>query len=101
MRGLQLETVPYLANFVMSASRHYALTRAGTSNAALRRKFLLAYDSCGSVPERLGASKAHDEMMRPRPVGMGGLAGQGLIPAPIDQNRCAHWRSPMDMMRQG
>src|SRR5262245_65526371 len=24
-----------------------------------------------------------------------------LIPAPIDQNRCAHWRSPMDMMRQG
>jgi hypothetical protein len=24
-----------------------------------------------------------------------------LIPDPIDQNRCAHWRNPMDMMRQG
>ena len=25
----------------------------------------------------------------------------GLIPMSIDQNPCAHWRSPMDMMRQG
>src|SRR5450759_1038555 len=25
----------------------------------------------------------------------------GLIPSPIDQNPCAHWRNPMDMMRQG
>ena len=24
-----------------------------------------------------------------------------LIPRPIDQNWCAHWRNPMDMMRQG
>jgi len=24
-----------------------------------------------------------------------------VIPSPIDQNPCAHWRSPMDMMRQG
>jgi len=24
-----------------------------------------------------------------------------LIPNPIDQNSCAHWRNPMDMMRQG
>src|SRR5215471_16108048 len=28
--------------------------------------------------------------------------GRGaLIPNPIDQNPWAHWRSPMDMMRQG
>ena len=27
--------------------------------------------------------------------------GGGLIPSPIDQNPCAHWRKPMDMMRQG
>jgi hypothetical protein len=27
--------------------------------------------------------------------------GQGVIPSPIDQNPCAHWRMPMDMMRQG
>src|SRR5262249_36350461 len=26
---------------------------------------------------------------------------QSLIPNPIDQNPWAHWRSPMDMMRQG
>ena len=25
----------------------------------------------------------------------------GVIPNPIDQNPWAHWRSPMDMMRQG
>src|SRR6266487_1589153 len=24
-----------------------------------------------------------------------------LIPSPIDQYSCAHWRNPMDMMRQG
>ena len=24
-----------------------------------------------------------------------------FIPGPIDQNRCAHWRNPMDMIRQG
>ena len=27
--------------------------------------------------------------------------GELLIPRPIDQNWCAHWRNPMDMMRQG
>ena len=26
---------------------------------------------------------------------------ESLIPNPIDQNPWAHWRSPMDMMRQG
>jgi hypothetical protein len=26
---------------------------------------------------------------------------RSLIPSPIDQNPCAHWRMPMDMMRQG
>src|SRR5262249_11475073 len=28
-------------------------------------------------------------------------AAPGLIPNPIDQNPWAHWRSPLDMMRQG
>jgi ATP-binding cassette subfamily F protein 3 len=34
---------------------------------------------------------------------LGQLAPDGgeIIPSPIDQNRCAHWRNPMDMMRQG
>ena len=26
---------------------------------------------------------------------------EAVIPNPIDQNPWAHWRSPMDMMRQG
>ena len=25
----------------------------------------------------------------------------GIIPNPVDQNPCAHWRNPMDMMHQG
>ncbi len=29
------------------------------------------------------------------------LSKSRLIPNPIDQNPWAHWRSPMDMMRQG
>jgi hypothetical protein len=28
-------------------------------------------------------------------------AVEGLIPSPIDQNPCAHWRSAMEMIRQG
>jgi hypothetical protein len=31
----------------------------------------------------------------------GATANAELIPSPIDQNPCAHWRNPMDMMRQG
>ena len=34
-------------------------------------------------------------------VQLEGPLGQRLIPRPIDQNWCAHWRNPMDMMRQG
>jgi hypothetical protein len=33
------------------------------------------------------------------PVELGLVAS--LIPSPIDQNWCAQWRNPMDMMRQG
>jgi hypothetical protein len=29
------------------------------------------------------------------------LLGKDLIPSPTDQNPWAHWRNPMDMMRQG
>ena len=28
-------------------------------------------------------------------------AGRAVIPSAIDQNPCAHWRNPMDMIRQG
>ena len=30
-----------------------------------------------------------------------GSYAKHLIPSPIDQNRWAHWRNPMDMIRQG
>jgi type I restriction enzyme M protein len=30
-----------------------------------------------------------------------GITGEELIPHLIDQNSCAHWRSPMDMIFQG
>src|SRR5262245_43885941 len=44
----------------------------------------------------------HHPARRARPRQIAGVPGVGeVIPAPIDQNRCAHWRSPMDMMRQG
>ena len=33
--------------------------------------------------------------------GRQGRLADHLIPSPIDQNRCAHWRNPMDMIRQG
>ena len=33
------------------------------------------------------------------PIGLGLVAS--LIPSPIDQNPCAHWHNPMDMMRHG
>ena len=29
------------------------------------------------------------------------FGGRGVIPSPIDQNPCAHWRDPMDMILQG
>ena len=29
------------------------------------------------------------------------LRRRGLIPSLTDQNPCAHWRNPMDMMRHG
>jgi hypothetical protein len=29
------------------------------------------------------------------------LTIEKLIPAPFDQNPCAHWRRPMDMILQG
>jgi transposase len=38
----------------------------------------------------------------PSLIGMEACVGaHHLIPNPIDQNPWAHWRSPMDMMRQG
>ena len=53
--------------------------------------------------ERVGGSSPSPPTKVP-PVRLSGsfLADSSkLIPMSIDQNPCAHWRSPMDMMRQG
>jgi hypothetical protein len=34
-------------------------------------------------------------------VGFEDAVGEPVIPSLTDQNRCAHWRNPRDMMRQG
>src|SRR5262244_3990883 len=65
--------------------------------------------------EKLAMLKAWEvderALLRAEDEGMGGgehahlhkvqAALDHLIPNPIDQNPWAHWRSPMDMMRQG
>jgi uncharacterized membrane-anchored protein YitT (DUF2179 family) len=38
-------------------------------------------------------------LVQPRLFNFGAV--EPLIPTPIDQYPCAHWRRPMDMMRQG
>ena len=49
----------------------------------------------GGIP-KLRTFMEHNEMAE-----LEAIAHPGLIPNPIDQNPCAHWRKPMDMMRQG
>jgi len=60
-----------------------------------------------------GRNRAKDEILArlnsshlvfvvgPSGCGKSSLLKVGVIPNPIDQNPWAHWRSPMDMMRQG
>ena len=46
----------------------------------------------------------HEDISRNGSSGFGGSADSAtadLIPSPTDQNPWAHWRNPMDMMRQG
>src|SRR5215831_976643 len=50
------------------------------------------YGLAGDVVRTIGPDSESD------PVA---ILAQYLIPNPIDQNPWAHWRSPMDMMRQG
>ena len=38
---------------------------------------------------------------RPRSRRCKAATPEQLIPSPIDQNRCPHWRNPMDMISPG
>src|SRR5262249_52328643 len=55
----------------------------------LHRKFTLKAGSKEFEPDKI----IHAELFR--------RTRKALIPVPLDQNPCAHWRSPMDIMRQG
>src|SRR6516162_5968414 len=37
----------------------------------------------------------------PRDFATAATTSASVIPSPIDQNSCAHWHNPRDMMRQG
>ena len=49
----------------------------------------------------MGARRITLRVKPPIPFGEVTMVPAGLIPSLIDQNPCAHWRKPMDMMRQG
>src|SRR5262249_22955309 len=50
----------------------------------------------GGLPDTLDEAMQADGADRPTAFG-----NEHVIPSPIDQNSCAHWRNPRDMMRQG
>jgi hypothetical protein len=94
------------------------LIRAEMAGADSRHRFLPGYRRVG-LEERGGASPRLDRRQRDhalfiygvfhferiaRRIGHGDVAyffDGAVIPSPIDQNPCAHWRNPIDMMRQG
>jgi aerobic-type carbon monoxide dehydrogenase small subunit (CoxS/CutS family) len=65
-------------------------------------KFGCGIAACGACSVHLDG-----KVVRSCSVALSDAAGravttiEGLIPRLSDQNSCAHWRSPMDMMRHG
>jgi len=90
--------------------RHIKLARAGDLHGAIEDAWLamqiyLWLHGCplqarlrGSLP-RTPSNFRHAESSPCRSIRA--AQGEQVIPNPIDQNPWAHWRSPMDMMRQG
>jgi hypothetical protein len=79
-----------------SATVHSAPSPAGDRGADLHGEPDLV-----RAPQRLAWDKASAGRMG-LSFNFGLLpAAAGLIPRLIDQNPCAHWRSPMDMIFQG
>jgi hypothetical protein len=67
------------------------------------RLLLLASGGPGSADEMvLMMSEKFDVFANAEIAATQALAdGCGIIPSPIDQNPCAHWRNPMDIIRHG
>ena len=53
------------------------------------------------IPDAADVEYYQPRSTDPPPDGRTVVYFASLIPSPIDQNSCAHWRNPRDMMRQG
>src|SRR5262245_6559932 len=53
------------------------------------------------IPDAADVEYYQPRSTDPPPDGRTVVYFTSLIPSPIDQNSCAHWRNPRDMMRQG
>ena len=69
-----------------------AVNAGGAVRGAVSSPSCLCYELI-----RTRKDKEPQEQEEPRAL----AARRVFIPSPIDQNRCAHWRNPRDMMRHG
>ena len=77
----------------VDAAEIESVVERSPSEETIARELQKANYSLGAEPIRAINAKLEGEVVA--------SANYSLIPSPIDQNRCAHWRSPMDMIRQG
>ena len=75
-------------------------SRASAKTPAFRRPCDVDVNVNAPVAPKRGRPPTPGAVRGDQCKGRSGLSGS-LIPNPIDQNSCAHWRNPMDMMRQG
>jgi len=82
---------------------HWVLHKQSSRNRRCIRKIKYAQGTVptvGLAEELAEATGLSREMLRNR-LNRGMTIEEAIIRNPIDQNPWAHWRSPMDMMRQG
>ena len=81
--------------------RDHPTVRPDFSGADLRGVILNPADAMGASGADLRGADFSGADLRGAGLLIANFGGADLIPSPIDQNWCAHWRNPMDMMRQG